>query len=269
MGNKKLSIITVTMNHLSQVKELLFSLYKECIPEVDFEMIIVDNCSNDGTVDFIAKEYPQVKLIRNRKVYGFAKNNNIGYKCAKGEYIGIVNPDIIILPNSIDQLVSFLDNHQNVGICCPMLLYPDHSLQYSVRKFITPISLFYRALSLGKDDVDNRKNSYLIKEIDSSLEYMNIDWAIGAAYFVRRNVFERIGGFDEKFFLYVEDVDLCLSVKKKGYDVVYLPNVKMIHAHNRKSTKSINRYTFIHLKSFLYYFWKHNLWFRSTVKINR
>ena len=103
----EISIITVGMNHLSYVKEMLASLYSVGSPSVSFEVIFVDNCSTDGTADYIRNNYPTIKLIENQKKYGFARNNNIGAKHAIGNYILILNPDIILTQGAIDKLYNY------------------------------------------------------------------------------------------------------------------------------------------------------------------
>ncbi len=259
-----LSIITVTMNHLVYVKSLLNSLYHTAKPTISFELIIVDNCSSDGTVEFIEKNYPNVNLIVNSHIYGFSKNNNIGFENSVGGVIAIINPDIIILPNSIDLIYHYLLNGKNVGMCCPKLLNPDLTRQLSIRKFITPYTLFNRFITAGKDESTNAKvNEYLMKDADYKSP-QKIDWALGAVFFIKRETYQMFGGFDENFFLYVEDVDLCLRMKKAGLDVIYVPDSNFIHVHKRSSRK-INKSTFYHFRSMFYYFWKHNLWLKKDI----
>ncbi len=257
---KDISIVTVTMNHLHQVKDLLQSIYKEDNTSLKVEVIIVDNCSSDGTFEFIKENYPDVKLIRNSKPYGFAKNNNIGVKHATGEYIGIINPDIILLPNSLDVLVKRLKEQQNVAMVCPRLLNTDGTIQFSIRKFVTPKILLGRLLTFGKDNASSKKvKEYLMSDANLS-EEQSIDWAIGAAYVISKKKYIELKGFDENFFLYVEDVDLCKRIHDLEYDIKYIPESKMIHAHNR-SSRGITKATYRHFKSMFYYFRKHKLWF--------
>ena len=115
----EISIITVGMNHLSYVKEMLASLYSVGSPSVSFEVIFVDNCSTDGTADYIRNNYPTIKLIENQKKYGFARNNNIGAKHAIGNYILILNPDIILTQGAIDKLYNYAINILHVELSHP------------------------------------------------------------------------------------------------------------------------------------------------------
>ncbi|MBN2521217.1 MAG: glycosyltransferase family 2 protein [Bacteroidales bacterium] len=254
----ELSIITVTMNHLQQVKDLLHSIYVSATPKVSFEVIIVDNCSTDGTINYIKQNYPQIKLICNDHIYGFAKNNNIGFKHSSGNTIAIINPDIILQQNSLDILHNEINNSSDIGIVCPQLLNPDLTRQASVRSFVTPYYLLIRFLTKGNDKTKNKAlRKYLMLDFDSSIK-QEIDWAIGAAYCIKRELYEEINGFDEGFFLYVEDVDMCKRIHLLGKKVVYIPNSKMIHIHNRSSRKKFFTKTkWYHFISFMYYFWKY------------
>ncbi len=260
--NPIISIITVTMNHLPLLKKMLSSLYIDNPPKVNFELILVDNCSTDNTEEFIRAHYPQIRYYKNAKIAGFAANNNKAASYAKGEYILILNPDIILLKDSIDTLYQYLQTHQEVGIVAPQLLNTDLSVQHSARTFISPRILMARIFTKGKDDSTNQHvKQYLMTEL-SQTDPSEVDWCMGAALLLRNPFYKQLKGFDEGFFLYVEDMDICHRCWNLGKKVIYLPSSKMIHAHQRSSQK-INRKTFLHLKSMLYFFRK------NRFKINR
>lgn len=245
------------MNHLSFIKKMLQSLYGIGLPAVPFEVIIVDNCSTDGTADYLRENYPQVRLIENRQVYGFARNNNIGAEAANGKYILILNPDIILKAGAIDQLYQYAVQHPEAGIVAPQLQNVDESLQYSARRFPTVGILLHRMFTRSNDNVrDKRVESYLLKSIplDRPTE---VGWCMGASFILSRELYRQLQGFDERFFLYVEDLDLCYRCWEAGYSVVYLPQAVMIHAHQRGS-RHFNKKTLMHLKSFFYFFTKHH-----------
>ncbi|MGX5687381.1 glycosyltransferase family 2 protein [Arcticibacter tournemirensis] len=264
-----ISLVTVGMNHLPLLKQFLKSVFYDSPPSISFELIYVDNCSTDGSVDFIKLNYPDIKVIVNKKPFGFAYNNNLGVKSCNGEYIGIVNPDIVLLPGAIDKMYHFLLNNQNVGIVVPKLLNIDLTTQSSVRKFITLKILINRILHNGNDDVDSFvTRDYLMKDFDSN-RAQPIDWALGAAMFFKREWYEVLGGFDEGYFLYVEDVDICLRSWKAGRAVIYFPDSVMIHAHQRSSSKGWNKKKKMHMKSMVRYFLKHNILFNPPVSDNR
>lgn len=260
----KISIITVTMNHIHLLTQMLDSLYNQYPPHVSFELIIVDNCSTDQTKDFIQKYYPQVNYIENTKIAGFAENNNKGVTYANGEYILILNPDIIIQQNSIDLLYLYLSKNEQIGIIAPQLLNTDFSIQYSMRKFISPSILFARIFTRGNDQSENSKvKEYLMSERSFS-EPTQVDWCLGAALLFRKSFYQQLKGFDENFFLYVEDMDICHRCWKLGKQVVYLPESKMIHAHQRSSTK-LNKKTLMHVRSMFYFFWKNRFSIKRSV----
>lgn len=253
-----ISIITVGMNHKEYLKAFYESLYGKDMPHTLFETIYVDNCSVDGSVEWLQKKYPQVKIIVNKEPYGFGRNNNIGVKASNGDYIAIVNPDIEVQKGCIDLINDYARANNNEGVICPQLLNPDGSLQFSVRKFITLSMILRRWLSGENDNSNNSKvRKYLCKDLDFS-ETQEIDWAIGAALFMSKETYEVLGGFDERYFLYVEDEDLCLRAWEKGIPVIYYPEAKLIHNHLRGSTH-LSKKTLYHFKSLFTFFKLHGI----------
>ena len=258
-----LSIITVGMNHRKFIEVLYDSLYGIGMPQTEIEAVYVDNCSTDGSVDFLREKYPQVKIIVNTEPLGFGENNNKGVMASKGDFIGIVNPDVIIPKKSIDLLMDFVQQNTN-ALIVPQLLNPDGSVQYSVRKFATLKMMLSRFLSRADDNSDSKVvNDYLCKDIDNT-KIQEVDWAIGAAMFMSRETYARLGGFDQRYFLYVEDEDMCLRAWKMDIPVIYYPDVKLIHNHLRGS-RQVGKKTLYHLKSLLTYFRRHGI----NVKRNR
>lgn len=252
------SIVTVGMNHLPYLRNLFKSLKNANVfDDVErYQMIYVDNCSTDGSVDFIRSNYPSVKILENFKPLGFGDNNNKGILASSGEYIAIINPDIVVFQDSLSELINYLELNPNVGIVAPQLLNPDGSIQYSVRKFINLKRLSARIISRGNDSSQNKAvNDYLCKDIDWN-KTQPIDWAIGAAYMIRRDVYAQLGGFDNDYYLYMEDEDICYRCWQLHHPVIYHPISKMIHNHLRGSAK-IGKKMFIHLKSLFTFFKKH------------
>lgn len=252
------SIITVGMNHLSYLKRLLISLFKDNPPTIPFEMIYIDNCSSDGTIEYIKSNYSLVRIYENKIIKGFGENNNYGVSHAKGRYIAIINPDIIILKDSIDSLFNYMNIYPETGIIVPKLLNPDMSIQYSVRSFISMKILLSRILSKGNDGSNNKYiNKYLRKDLDIN-KTQAVDWAIGAAMFMSKDFFIQLQGFDERYFLYMEDEDLCLSSWLNNRPVIYMPTSQMIHNHLRASSK-ISRKAIMHIQSMCKFFLKNGV----------
>ena len=258
-----ISIVIVTMNHLSKLTNLMPTIAKLKDDNFSFEVIIVDNCSSDGTVDFIQANYPEVTLKVNSKINGFAYNNNLGASISSGDYIFICNPDIILLDKSVEKMFYFAKHNPQAGILCPQLLNSDLTYQQSIRNFHSLKIMFYRLLSMGDDSTENKiVKEYLLVNFNKKVT-QTVDWAIGAAMFMKRQVYSELNGFDEKFFLYVEDEDLCLRAWQANYKVTYYPGAVMIHDHQRSSATKLNKLTWFHLKSFVYFVFKHNLIFKN------
>lgn len=250
------------MNHLSFLKEMFASLYTTGVPSVSFEVILVDNCSTDGTVSFVKENYPDVKIIENQEIYGFARNNNIGAEQASGKYILILNPDIILTKGAIDILYNYTVAHPESGIVAPKLQNRDGSLQYSARRFPTLKILLTRILTHGDDNSDNSNvENYLLKRLPMD-KPSEVDWCMGAAFLVPQPFYKELNGFDEGFFLYVEDMDLCYRCWEKNRKVIYYPLSRMIHAHQRGS-RHLNKKTWLHIQSFFYFFKKNRFKVKS------
>lgn len=271
MDSPMVSIITVGMNHLVYIKELYRSIYaEETKPNVSFEAIYVDNCSKDGSVEFLQREYPQVRIIKNTTPKGFGENNNIGALASTGKYLAIINPDVSLCKRSLDTLYDFMEKNREVGIAVPHLFNKDLTHQFSIRGFITPMIFVNRVLSHGKDDAANKAvEKYLCKNIDVE-KVQPVNWAVGAALFISRDVYSKLAGFDKDYFLYMEDEDLCLRSWKINRPVVYVPQSQMIHNHLRASAK-IGKKAFMHFKSLRTFFKKHGYSipdFAGTCKLN-
>lgn len=261
MNKVSLSIVIVTMNSMKTLPALFKSFIDENIPAISHETIVVDNCSTDGTWEYISTNYKNIKLIRNIEIKGFAENNNIGMKYASGKYIAIINPDIIFMPESIDLILSFMKVHPDIGILGPCLLNKDGSIQKSARKFINIKTVFLRLITFAND---NSKNAHLLNYLspyDNCIPAQEVDWVIGAAMFVKKEALSIVGVFDERFFLYIEDQDWCFQMWKNNWKVCYYTEPKLIHDHQRSSVKKFNKKTFWHLKSMLYFLYKNNLFF--------
>ena len=201
------SIIIVNYNGKSYLEQCFKSLEK--INYENYEIILVDNNSTDDSIQFIKRNYPSTIIIKLDKNYGFAYPNNVGAKNARGKYILFLNNDTKVTSNFITELVNALENHSDVAICQSMLLKPDGEVDSS-GDFVDSIGVAFSS----KEKVDK------IKEILS---------AKGAAMMVRKDIFEKLGGFDEKFHVSFEDVDLGWRAWISGYKVVIVPTSLVFH----------------------------------------
>jgi GT2 family glycosyltransferase len=215
-----LSIIIPNFN----TKELL----KKCLKSIKkAETIVVDNGSTDGSVEMIKKEFPEVIPIENHKNLGFAKAVNQGIKCAKGDYILVLNSDTEVKNGALKCLVDFARQHPEAGIVGARLLNPDGSIQPSIYHFPT----IFRAI---KEFWFGQKGSYE-KYYVIGEDPVSVDAVTGAAMLIPRKTIEKVGLFDERYFMYFEDLDYCRRVKKAGLKVYYLPEARIIHFHGKSS----------------------------------
>ena len=198
-------------------------------------IIVVDNNSSDGSADMIAQNYPFVRLIRLKNNLGYAGGHNVAYEKTDSSIFFVLNPDIIVLPGSLEILVQMFERFPEAAIVGPCLFNPDGSPQFSARRFYTWKTVAYRRLPIwGKKKVNDY---HLMKDCDFS-QLRSVDWVLGAAMGIRRQAFSGSGLFDTRYKLYFEDVDLCYFAKKRGWDVLYCPHSKMVHDHQRASAKT-------------------------------
>ncbi|MBU0707439.1 glycosyltransferase family 2 protein [Patescibacteria group bacterium] len=245
-------------------------LTKQCLkgiallkPRLNFETIVVDNASNDGTTEMINEEFPWVKTIKSPVNNGFAAGNNLGIRKSVGKYIMILNPDVAIFNNSLETLYNFMEENPNVGLAGPKLINPDGSVQASCRTFPTKKIIIYRRTPIGKMSGPRKiLREHLMLEWKHT-DNREVDWMIGACFFVRRSAMEKVGLLDERFFLYLEDVDWCRRFWHSGYKVCYVAEAEMVHYHQRLSAENpglkgaLSYATRVHIISAIKYFAKY------------
>lgn len=256
-----LSIIIVNYKTKNLLEQCLNSIYSENY-YFSCGVFVVDNNSKDSSIEMVKKKFPQVKLIENRINSGFAAANNQALTRSNARYFLLINPDTVVLPDSLNVMMEFMDEHPEAGIAGCKLLNPDHSLQYSCRKFSTLVTFFLRGIhfdSLFPNTTILRK--YMMFDWDHN-EVREVDWVLGSCMMVRRKAIEQVGLLDENFVLYFEDQDWCYRMWKHGWKIYYVPQAQMIHYYQRRSAKQfLNVLTWTHIKSMLYFFKKHYLQF--------
>ncbi|MBN1593226.1 MAG: glycosyltransferase [Candidatus Coatesbacteria bacterium] len=225
------SIIIVNWN----VKELLISCIesiRETAKSIRHEIIVVDNNSHDGSVDALAEGFPDVKVIKNLRNAGFAVANNVAARRALGRYICFLNPDTIIHEGALQAMIDALESDDKIGLVGPKLLNEDGSLQPSARNFLTNLNLMMSHL-MFKPIFSQRIRSKLVYEDWDHNETREVDWLVGACLMLRRTVLEEIGPFDEGYFMFHEDTDLCYRTKKAGYKVFFVHDAEVVHFGGR------------------------------------
>ena len=256
-----LSIIVVNYNSREKTLNCLKSIFESDLAGIDFEVILVDNNSKENIETEVNDLYPQVKIIKSEKNLGMGGGNNLGIKEAAGKYVLILNPDTMPKPDAIRKMYNYLEANEKVGIAGPKLLYPDGQLQYSCFrgwKFLTPL---FRRTFLGriaKKHLDN----FLMRDFDHN-SAREVDWLMGSCLMIRESILDKIGFFDERFFMYFEDTDLCRRVRQAGQQVIYFPEAIVIHDHVRASAKKpwylapfLNKLSRTHIASWIKYFLK-------------
>jgi O-antigen biosynthesis protein len=231
------SVIVVHYKVLFSLRQALRSLYEsENIGAV--EVIVVDNASEDGSAEAIAAEFPQVKWIQLKANIGFGKACNVGARNAVGEFLLFLNPDTIVSHSSIAGACAFMRERPEVGLLGPKILNPDGTLQPGCRRgFPTPEAALFHFLGLSKLFPKNKRfGHYHLTWLDPD-ESSAVDAISGSFMFMRRPLFEKLGGFDERFFMYGEDLDLCRRVQQAGFKVWYYPAIQIIHLKGRSSAK--------------------------------
>ncbi len=257
-----LSIIIVSW----KVKDLLQSCLKSIFEEtenISFEVILIDNASQDGTVEMVREKFPSVLLMGSKENLGFAKGNNIAIPGAKGRYVLLLNPDTFILDRALEKMARFMDAHSEYDACGCKLLYPDGTLQESCRRFPGFWSQFFILLKLhnffprwaciGK---------YYMKDFKYD-EVCEVDQVMGACLMARKGVFEKVGLLDEHFWAWFEEVDWCLRLKKTGGKLVFFPGAEIIH-HKGQSFNQYWRRQWLFNTSMLTYFKKHHSFLSYT-----
>ncbi|MDX2128639.1 MAG: glycosyltransferase family 2 protein [Chloroherpetonaceae bacterium] len=214
-----------------------------------FEIIAVDNASGDNTATLVREQFPLVHMIQSSVNVGFAAGNNLAMPFARGEYIFFLNPDTIVHEGSIDTLIAYLDSHLKVGLVSPKLLNADGSLQRSINRFYS----FFGTL------FDNRIASQFLKTdaFEDHDTIREIDWAKGAALMIRHSILKEIGSFDEQFWIYAEEIDLCYRIKKAGWANVYLPSAVITHLEKQSSKQHRAEMFIQNYKSFYLFLRKH------------
>lgn len=263
--NPKLSVVIVNYNHKYFPKLALEALEKSKT-NFSFEVIFVDNASNpdDESVDFLrqAAKEKRITLIESKENVGFGAGNNLAFKKARGEYLFIHNPDITVNEDSLQKLVDYLEKHPEIGLLGPKLVYSNGDVQDSCRRFMTFTDLIIKRTPLRHiNPWKKRLRKYLMQDFDHN-KTQEVDLITGAAMIGQTDfLWNQLKGFDERYFLFMEDFDLCQRVWQAGKQVVYYPQVEILHYHKRLSDggffgQFLKKTFWYHLASSAKYFWR-------------
>lgn len=253
MVDVSLSVVIVTYKSESFIRDCLFSLPKR----EDYEIIVIDNGSLDKTPEIIKKEFPWVKLVVNKKNLGYAQANNQGIKKSQGKYILLLNPDAWVKDDGIEKMIRFLKENPTVAVLAPRILNPDGTIQDSIREFPDYKILFWEITGLSrlfpKSPIFGR---WRMKGFDYT-KMQEVPQPMTSALLFRREVFEKVGFFDEDFTIYYNDVDLLKRINDRGLKVLYFPFAEVIHKRGATTKIFWGRMIFEQHKSMYQYFKKH------------
>jgi GT2 family glycosyltransferase len=252
----KLSIVILCWNDLNVIGDCLQSIYAGT-HAIDFEVIISDNGSTDGSIEFVRTKFPQVRLLENGVNLRFAKGNNVGIRASLGEYILILNPDTIIHDGSLDRMVEYAGRHPEAGAFGCKVLNVDGSYQGCARPPYTLRSEWFAALYLGwlaRFSEFFHPGVYVGWNGDTE---RTVGWLAGCFILFRADLLKQLGGFDEQFFYYYEDTDLCRRVWESGHPIRYTPDFAITHLKGQSTTNRFAPGTFAldaEITRYLYYY---------------
>lgn len=252
-----LTISLVNTNNRAFLENCLRSIY-QTTRALDFEIIIVDNASDDGSRAMLEREFPHARVIQNEKRLGFAASHNRALECGAGRYLCILNEDTKILPACFETLVAFMDAHPEAGVCGPRLWNGDGSLQRTANRFPTLWFGIFQALSLNRLFPNNPVYRHHIYADWDRTTTRAVDSVSGAALLVRRQALEQVGLLDANFFIYSEEVDWCLRFHQHGWKIFYVADAQLLHyGGSSTAARAPEKFHRIHWDSFLYYYRKH------------
>lgn len=256
------TIVVVSYN----VRELL----ARCLASVTgkgHEVIVVDNASVDGSAGMVRERFPEMCLLENAENRGFAAANNQAFAQAHGRYVLMLNPDAEAKPGAVETLLAFMDEHPRVGACGGKLLYGDGSLQHSAFYFPTLAQVFLDFFPLNRRLTDSRLNGRYPREWYARGEPFQVDHPLGADLMVRRETAEQVGWLDDQFFIYCEEIDWCVRIRRAGWEIWCVPQAEIVH-HEAQSTRQFRDKMFVELwRARARLFRKHYApWFRFAAR---
>jgi GT2 family glycosyltransferase len=234
----ELSIVIVSWNVKELLRNCLDSI-RDKISSLSFEVIIIDNASSDSSVEMIREEFSWVTLVVNKENSGFAKANNQGIKMSQGRNILFLNPDTLIVSDAIQRMVARLDADLTLGaIGCRMLDFEGNLQMTCARNFPTPLNQFFEIMMLRRLFPKNKLFGNALLSYWDHKGHRYIDCFSGACFMVRKDVLNVIGGFDERYFMYAEDIDLCYRIKNTGFKLFYDGSIEILHYSGASSQRA-------------------------------
>ena len=253
----KLSIIIVNYNVKHFLEQALNSIFQSNT-SFEYEVLVVDNYSADGSVEMLIANLPQVKVFAEKQNHGFSKGNNIAIKKSKGEFVLLLNPDTVLEEDTLEKVVEFMDKHKDVGgLGVKMMDGSGKFLPESKRGFPTPMAAFYKMSGLASLFPGSKKfGQYHLTYLDKN-QTQEVDVLSGAFMLLRKSVLDNIGLLDETFFMYGEDIDLSYRIKKEGFKNFYFADTKIIHFKGESTKKGSLNYVRVFYQAMIIFLEKH------------
>jgi len=250
----QLSVIIISYNAKAHLEDCLQSIYDHTAVD-PFEIIVVDNASTDGSLAMLARKFPKVHTIASPDNLGFAGANNLAMREAKGEFFLLLNNDARVAPSAVDTMLRLIREKPDVGVLGPLLRNEDGSVQVSYGRMI---SLWAEAIQRVLTRGNARGNPLVRRYIaNRSKKEAYPDWVSGACMMLRADVVKSVGFFDDHFFMYSEEVDLCERIRRAGYRVYYTPQAEVVHVGGKSTEANPEKAAFEYRRSQLYFYSKH------------
>ena len=264
MSQIDLSIVIVSYNVRDLLQRCLNALRSETLK---LETFVVDNASSDGSAAMVREKFPAVHLIANTENRGFAAANNQAFPQTRGRYVMMLNPDTEVQAGALDLLVRFMDTHPRAGACGGKLVYGDGSLQHSAFAFPMLAQILLDFFPLNWRLTNSRLNGRYPMTWYARDEPFQVDHPLGADFLVRRETAEQVGWLDDQFFIYCEEIDWAMRIKRAGWQIWCVPQAVIVH-HEAQSTRQFRDAMFVELwRARWRLFHKHySPWFRWAAK---
>jgi hypothetical protein len=243
----KLSVILVDFNDAAHLGPCLTALTSE-LAGIDGEIIVVDNASTDGSQDLLSAGFPSVRVIANRDNVGFSRANNQAIRASGGELLMFLNTDTVPGPGSVRRLIGTLDADPGIGGCGPALIHPSGAHQVSFGRSVTFFGQLWQKAVL---------NPYYKRALPRRRSPLVTGWLSAACLLARRDAVDRAGGFDEDFFIYFEDIDLCRRIRAAGWRLVFEPGARVLHQGGATTSSRARSSRLEYRQSQLRYYAKH------------
>jgi GT2 family glycosyltransferase len=251
----RLAILIVSYNSRRDLETALRSLTEKA-PGVPHEIVVVDNASTDSTTAYIRERWPRVRLIVSESNLGFAQANNLGIRNTSSDLVLLVNPDTIVTGSDVDRLVSVLESQPDVAIVGPRIVDGSGRAELSFGAMISPWTELRQKILVRGNDRGLLPITALVDRMTRRTH--RVDWVSGACLLIRRQDLDQVGGFDPRFFMYAEDVDLCAAVRSHGRSVLFSAEPQVVHLRGRSAATAPERVRQAYRQSQIAFYAKHH-----------